>query len=111
MKSLRPQFRVSISGLMATVFAFAILFAALRAESALWASAVYTMLLISLMTSAVGLFCRRGRRRAFWAGFAIFAGSYTYLSFGPWAHQGVRPPALWTTNFLFYWELGGKCRG
>src|SRR5690349_17584638 len=96
---------------MATVFAAAIAFAALQAESDMWASGLYTILIAALMISAVGLVCRRGRRRAFWAGFAIFAGGYTRLSFGPWAHQGIMPPTLLTTKLLFHGESAGKRPG
>jgi hypothetical protein len=96
---------------MAIVFATAIAFAALRAQSDMWASGLYTSLMAALMMSAIGLVCRRGRRRAFWAGFAIVAAGYAMLSFGPWAHQGVMPPTLLTTKLLFHWELAGKRPG
>ena len=103
----RRRFYFSLSGLMALVVILAIAMAALRARSDVWASAIYTSMVTALLLSAVGIICRRGRRRAFWAGFLIFAGGYAWLSFGPHSHQGVMPPTLLTTKLLSRWELVG----
>lgn len=86
---VRP--RVSIFGLMGVVLICAVGVAALRAASALWAGGVLLLTLTVLGVTLLGAIFRRGARRAFWVGFALFGWGYLILACGPWFGQEVRP--------------------
>jgi hypothetical protein len=72
----------SIAGLMMSVGVVAIIFAALRDPSALWASILFSMILACLASAAVLAICSRGRARAAWAGMAAFGLVYVHFGFG-----------------------------
>jgi hypothetical protein len=57
---------------MAPIVIVALAIAALRAASAYWVSAMFSITLGLLMTAVLGVASRRGSRRAFWLGFALF---------------------------------------
>ena len=63
-----------------------LMFASTPGVSAL-PSAVLGLLTLALL----GVIYRRGERRAFWTGFAIFGWTYMTLSSGPWFLENVRP--------------------
>jgi hypothetical protein len=69
--------RFTLAQLMAVVFYLGFGFAALRNADAFWASAAYTLAVVSVSTALVGAFARGGRARVPWVGFAVFG--YTYL--------------------------------
>jgi hypothetical protein len=48
------------------------------------------------MTAIQGIRYRRGSRRAFWLGFALFGWMYWAMSFGPWFDGWVMPNLLLT---------------
>jgi hypothetical protein len=94
----RPRF--SIAGLMIVVLFCAAGAAALR-SSGLWAAVLFSLTLAMLGVAILGVAYRRGTRRAFWAGFALFGGGYLLACFGPWFATEVRPH-LATTPLLGY---------
>ena len=79
---LRP--RLSLRALMAFIVVLAVAIAALRSTSEYWVSTTFSMTLFFLTTAVLGVAYRRGSRRAFWLGFALFGWVYWLLSFGPW---------------------------
>jgi hypothetical protein len=92
---MRPP-RVTIGGLMGLVLVVAVGTAALRSPSALWVSIVLTIALGMLLAAVFGIVYRRGAARAYWAGFAVFGGSYLLVSYGPWLDTTVTPHLLTT---------------
>jgi hypothetical protein len=64
----RPRF--TIAGLMAIVFYVAVGFAALRNANAFWASATFSLVIVSVSVALAAAFARHGQARASWAGFA-----------------------------------------
>jgi hypothetical protein len=83
--------RVSIAGLMTVVLVAAIAIASLRYASDLWAGIMLMLTLALLAASVLGVVYRTGRARAGWLGFAVFAGGYTVLAFGPWFVTELQP--------------------
>lgn len=74
---------ISIAGLMGVVLCCGIGVAALRTPSPLWRGAVFTVTLLGLGVSLLGIVYRSGTRRAFWAGFAMFGWGYWVIALGP----------------------------
>ncbi|MGO9467391.1 MAG: hypothetical protein ACLQIB_52230 [Isosphaeraceae bacterium] len=68
------------AGLMCLMFA-----------SSPWVSALFSAVLGLLTLALLGVTYRRGERRAFWAGFALFGWTYLTLSSGPWFIVNLRP--------------------
>jgi hypothetical protein len=59
------------------------------------AAGVLPFTVVGLLTLALlAIVYRRGERRAFWVGFALFGWAYTALSSGPWFGANVRPDLL-----------------
>jgi hypothetical protein len=85
------RLRVSIRLLMAVVGLVAVVIAALRSASPLWASALFTLTLGILATAVLGALFADRRRRPFWTGLAVFGWGYMALAFGPWLATEVRP--------------------
>jgi hypothetical protein len=83
--------RFTIAGLMLAVLAVAVGFAALRNATPAWAGAMLLLTLGLLGLAVLGVVYRRGARRAWWLGFALFGGGYVLLTFAPWADEHVRP--------------------
>ena len=101
------KFRVSVTGLMAVVALFGLEFAALRAGSRLWFSAIYSLTALLLLFAVIAAKYRRGDARAFWFGFAVFGWGYLLLALGPWSsphtedsEDGPRPRAVLLTTQL-----------
>jgi hypothetical protein len=91
--------RFSIASLLVAVAIFAIGMACLMFASTPWAGMLLSVTLGALTLALLGVFYRRGERRAFWAGFALCGWVYMTLSFGPWFIDHVRP-RLVTANLL-----------
>jgi hypothetical protein len=95
--------RFSILWLMALVLLVAVGFAALGNPTELWASAIFTLTVGLLCYSVVGAMFLRGRRRAYWGGFATFGWVYLILVFNILsAKTGLESPPLLTTRLLAY---------
>ena len=86
--------RFSIAGLMAAVLAAAIAFAALRSGSQAWSGGLFLATQASLGLALVGAFCRRGEKRAWWIGFALFGWLYLTGSFASDDHRPRLPTQL-----------------
>jgi hypothetical protein len=83
--------RFSVSDLLCTVVFCAVCLTCLKFASSLWADA-FDFLILGLLTLAVlGVFYRRGERRGYWAGFALFGWTYLALSSAPRFVDTVRP--------------------
>jgi hypothetical protein len=94
------RIRISISGLMAVVLIVSIGVAALRSASEEWAALV-TLVTLWLLTFAIlGAIYRRGDRRAFWTGFALFGWGYMLWASGFWWAENDQRPQMFTTMFL-----------
>src|SRR4051794_3285472 len=70
------RLRFSIARLLAVTVIFGVAFAALKSPSYLWANALWTAALASLVVAAIHMALDRGRTRAFWCGFLIAGGTY-----------------------------------
>lgn len=71
-----PRFRFSIASLLGLILFVAVGIAALRAASGPWDSAMFGLTMLILMSSILLVVHRRGDRRAFWVGFALFGWIY-----------------------------------
>lgn len=93
----RPRY--SIAGLSGFIAAAALGLAALSRPSCLWASVMFSLLLICLTVACFGVVFRRGHKRTFWGGFLACGSLYSVLSLAPWfdSHVGHR---LFTTAIL-----------
>jgi hypothetical protein len=95
------RFRFSIAGLMAAVLVLAVGFAALRAASALWASAVFTLTVILFAAAILGAVASRGPSRIAWLGFGVFGWTYLLATFWLWpVPNGVTAPPFLTKALL-----------
>ncbi|HWE37149.1 MAG TPA: hypothetical protein VG406_11335 [Isosphaeraceae bacterium] len=92
---LAPRF--TIAGLMGLVVVAAVGVAALRFASELWAGVLLIGTLAMLGAAVLGVVHRRGARRAWWQGFALFGWGYLFVSLGPWAADAVAPHLPTTT--------------
>jgi hypothetical protein len=68
--------RFTLARLMGIVFYLAFGFAALRNADELWASAAYTLAIVSVASSLVGALARSGGARTPWVGFTVFGWVY-----------------------------------
>ena len=93
--------RFSIASLLVTVAICAIGMACLMFASTPWAGMLLSVTLAALTLALLGVFYRRGERRAFWAGFALCGWIYMTMSFGPWFKDYVRPRLV--TSHLLEW--------
>ena len=91
--------RFSIRSLMAVVVVSAVGLAALRNANEQWAGTMLLVVLAAVGVAVVGAALMRGRERAWWLGFAVFAGLYLALSVGPWVGDAFRHQ-LATTHWL-----------
>jgi hypothetical protein len=87
---MRP-WRVSLAGLMLVVVAVAAGLAVMIRPSAIAATVVYGMTFLSLGVALGGVIVSRGRRRAAWGGYLVFAGAYFVLCFAPWFRDEIEP--------------------
>jgi hypothetical protein len=66
------RFRFSVAGLMGVVLLLALGMVALRAQSVIWASAVFTFAVALFSAAIVGALATRGPARFTWTGMAVF---------------------------------------
>lgn len=83
------SFRFSIANLLLFIVALGVSFAALRNPSQLWANAWFSVALATLTIAVLAAVYRRGKRRAFWVGFASCGWLYLVLALGPWLESAV----------------------
>jgi hypothetical protein len=93
------MWRVSIRTLMAVVLVSAVGLAALRNASELWVEVMLLLAIAAEGVSILGAALLRGRERAWWFGFAVFAGLYLALAVGPWVNDGFRQQLI-TSHWL-----------
>jgi hypothetical protein len=74
--------RFSVAALLATILAWGAAFAALRMPGGLTLNLVFTLLSATLAWATLAAIVGRGRRQAFWLGFAIFAWPYLLAAYG-----------------------------
>ncbi|MGO9467408.1 MAG: hypothetical protein ACLQIB_41980 [Isosphaeraceae bacterium] len=86
-------FGFSIASLMVVVGFVAVIVAAFRESSALWASITFSLTLVCLSAASVLAIC--GRARPAWAGMAVFGFVYIHFAFGQ-----IEYPPLLTSNLL-----------
>lgn len=79
-----PKVHFSISSLLALVVVSAIGFAAIRIASPTWAGWLYSLTLLVMLASILGICFRRGTRRVFWIGFALFGWANLFLANAAW---------------------------
>jgi hypothetical protein len=77
------RIRFTIANLLLIVFFLGISFAALREASAIWESAVFSVVLGAVLLSIVRAIQSTAGRHAFWLGFAICGGLYLWSSVIP----------------------------
>lgn len=75
--------RLTIAQLMTLILLIGLGFAALRNANEFWASATYTLAIISILAAALGAFARKGNARITWAGFAVFGWVYLLINLLP----------------------------
>ena len=79
---MRP-IRFTIASLLVVVLVTAFGFAAIRESNDVWDSGVFSLTLSAMLLSILLAIHRRGSRRAFWLGFALFGSGYLALSLVP----------------------------
>lgn len=84
----------SIAGLMVVVASVGLGVAALSRPSRLWGAVLFSSATAILLGAVLAAVLGKGRRRAFWAGFAIFGWGYLALQYGPWFETQVGPYTL-----------------
>jgi hypothetical protein len=77
------RFRFSIASLLALIVFVAVGLAALQAASDAWDGGVFSLALLTLLTSTLLAVHRMGRERAFWLGFTLFGSAYIMASLMP----------------------------
>jgi hypothetical protein len=82
--------RISIRTLMACVLVAAVGLAALKNAGELWAGIMLLLALAAAGVAILGAALMHGRERAWWLGFAVFAGLYLTVAIGPWVGDGFR---------------------
>jgi hypothetical protein len=92
------HFRFSIASLLGLVVFVAIAFAALRAASYGWDSALFSTVVAMLLISVLLAVHRAERKRAFWFGFCLFGGAYLVASLVPQVEQWL----LTTKGLTFF---------
>lgn len=75
--------RFTIASLLGVVLVAAVGTAALRAATDLWDSVLFSATILALLAAVLLAVHRRGLRRAYWLGFAIFGAAYLVASVIP----------------------------
>src|SRR5205823_11976030 len=83
----------SLAGQLGIVAFFGLAFAAVSSPSMLWAMMMVMLVWGVLLFAILGILFRRGERRAFWAGFAVFGWGYLAFLFVAWVYPVGFP--LW----------------
>jgi hypothetical protein len=92
-------FRFSIAGLIALVGIAATGFAAVRVASPGWSGGLFSLTILALLTAVLGIIYRRGPKRVFWVGFAIFGWTHLILASAPWFSRYTGPQLLGSKLF------------
>ena len=98
-----PRPRVTIGWMMGLTAASAVVFGALRSLNEVWASAIYSLALMSVLVAALAGSVKPRRTRAIWWGYAAFAAMSLTFSFSPraWLNNfGLRPPPFITAILI-----------
>ena len=86
---------------MAVVLLIALGIAGLRSATILWASAIFTLVLVLLLTAVLGAVAIRGRVRMTCLGFSLFGWGYFLFVFWFWpVPNGISAPPFLTTVLL-----------
>jgi hypothetical protein len=83
--------RFTVAGLLGLVGGIGVAFAALKSPSPLWAWTFVGVALASLAASLVGAAFARGRRRAYWSGYAACGWPYFAAVFVPGLSEVIGP--------------------
>jgi hypothetical protein len=75
--------RLTIAQMMTLILLVGIGFAALRTANEFWASATYTLAIISILAAVPCAFDRKSKARMTWAGFAVFGWGYLLIDLLP----------------------------
>jgi hypothetical protein len=105
------RFHFSVAASMGVVLLLALGLAALRANTVMWASVVFTAVVSLFSTAIVAAIAIRGPGRFTWVGMAVFGWIYLAIAFGPWAGGTADPPPFITSWLLDYFKgyiLTGK---
>jgi hypothetical protein len=103
----RPH--LTITQLMTLILLVGFGFAALRNANPLWASATYTIAIISILAALLFAFANKGTARMTWAGFSVFGWAYLLIdllpdrSVGSFGSGPIPWPSLmieWGTAYL-----------
>lgn len=101
MSHYHGQSSFSPRNLLLLVTFVALSIASLRYPSRLCASVMFTLALVFLLSSILGIVYGRDRGRAFWTGFAVFGWCYLVVVFGPWFDRYVGPRLLSTHGIAY----------
>jgi hypothetical protein len=94
------RLHISIAGMMVLVLVLSIGFASLRFPSEPLAGTVLLLTLGAFALAVLAVVYRRGERRAFWLGFALFGWGYMALTAAAWWDHGADRPTLITSLIL-----------
>ncbi len=97
------RWQFSLRTLLVVVVFIAVGCGALVAASETWLTIVYSATFAVLFIAVLGGLFRRGRTRAFWAGFAVIGWLYLVLVYGLWEENG-RPRLATTQTLVFVWN-------
>jgi hypothetical protein len=93
------RWQFTILEMAAAVALVGLAVAAMRDPTDLWTRLSFTLAIIGTAVAVLGATVRCGPDRPLWLGWALFAGGYLILAFGPWLSTEVRPHLL-TTGLL-----------
>ena len=96
--------RITIAQTMAIVLYIGFSFAALRNADDFWASATFTVAIITVSAALVGAFARTGKARMTWTGFAVFGWACVIVGLSP-IRTGIviGTPLQLTPRLLMTW--------
>jgi hypothetical protein len=93
------RFRFSIAGLLALVGLAALGSAAIRVASLGWSGGLFSLTILAMLTSLLGIAYQRERQRVFWVGFAVFGWTHLVLAHAPWFEGRIGPLLLGSKLF------------
>jgi hypothetical protein len=96
--------RVSLARLMGVILYCGLVFGSLCYATALWASALFTLMLVLLLGAALVAALSSGHSRAGWLGFAIFGGGFFLAAFSNWFGSGAGGPPVVSLPALTYFH-------
>src|SRR5262249_25511948 len=93
--------RISVARLLAVVAACGLALASLRSAGPAWEGVLLTAALVVLGLAAASALCRRGRDRAFWAGFSIAGWLYLAACSVPGLEPQLLSTALLDVSYAY----------